>query len=85
MANAKDVAKVVAAQTGVSLTEAEKQVRNSLNAIIEVTKEDGRTTFPGVGTFSAVTRKARTGRNPKTGEALEIPAKDTIKFKPSSK
>lgn len=85
MANAKDVAKIIAAQTGVSLVQAESQVRNSLNAIIEVTKQDGRVTFPGVGTFSSVSRKARTGRNPKTGAILEIPAKDTIKFKPSSK
>jgi len=36
----------------------------------------------GFGTFQVVTRKARTGRNPQTGEALQIPAKKVPKFTP---
>lgn len=35
-----------------------------------------------VGTIKQVTRAARTGHNPSTGAALEIPAKRTLKFKP---
>lgn len=37
----------------------------------------------GVGTFTAVDTEARTGRNPTTGEALQIPASKRISFKPS--
>jgi len=36
----------------------------------------------GFGTFKVVTRQARTGRNPKTGESLAIPAHRTVKFVP---
>jgi DNA-binding protein HU-beta len=38
-------------------------------------------TLPGFGTFSLAERAARTGRNPKTGEALEIAASRAAKFK----
>ena len=38
----------------------------------------------GFGTFKTVTRKARTGRNPKTGEAMKIKASKTVRFSPSS-
>ncbi len=38
----------------------------------------------GFGTFKKVDRKARTGRNPKTGEAMKIKASKTVRFSPSS-
>lgn len=38
----------------------------------------------GFGIFKAVNREAHTGRNPKTGESIQIEAKTVIKFKPSS-
>ena len=38
-------------------------------------------TFPGLGKLVVVNRKARTGRNPATGEAIKIPAKKTLKFR----
>ena len=38
----------------------------------------------GFGTFKNVTREARTARNPRTGETLEVGEKNTIRFKPSS-
>ena len=39
--------------------------------------------LPGVGKFSVVDRAARVGRNPATGEELQIPAKKAVKFKSS--
>jgi len=57
------------------------------SAIAAVTKSLGRgeqVTLPGFGTFSVSTRKARSGRNPRTGETIEIPAAKTAKFKPGS-
>jgi DNA-binding protein HU-beta len=41
--------------------------------------------LPGFGTFTCPTRKARKGRNPKTGEAIEIPAYTIPVFRPSKK
>ncbi len=38
-------------------------------------------TFPGVGKLVLVNRKARKGRNPKTGETIQIPAKKVVKFR----
>lgn len=38
-------------------------------------------TLPGIGKLVLVERKARMGRNPKTGEAIQIPAKTVVKFR----
>lgn len=45
----------------------------------------GSTKLPGLGTLAPVQRKARNGRNPKTGEPLMIPAKLVVKFSTSKK
>ena len=38
-------------------------------------------TIPGLGSFSVVDKAARTGRNPQTGEAIQIAARKSVKFK----
>jgi DNA-binding protein HU-beta len=43
--------------------------------------KDGKVILTGFGTFEKVHRKARTGRNPKTGEAIKIKASNVVKFK----
>ncbi len=43
-------------------------------------KKDGKVTLVGFGTFAKVRRKARKGRNPQTGEAIKIKAKNAVKF-----
>ena len=47
-----------------------------------IAKETKKTSFtlPGLGKFSVIERKARTGRNIRTGETIQIPAKKTVKF-----
>jgi DNA-binding protein HU-beta len=47
---------------------------------IKHAKKDGVFVVPGLGRLKKVQRKARTGRNPQTGEALKIKAKTTAKF-----
>jgi DNA-binding protein HU-beta len=42
-------------------------------------------TLVGFGTFQKTRRKARKGRNPQTGEAIKIKAKNVVKFKPGKK
>lgn len=43
----------------------------------------GRFSYPEFGTFSKKHRKARAGKNPRTGEALQIPASNSVNFKPA--
>ena len=47
------------------------------------TEVEGRFAVPGFGTFDVKTRAARKGRNPKTGEEIDIPASKTVAFKPA--
>ena len=44
-------------------------------------KKNGVFVLPGIGRLVRVDRKARTGRNPATGEAIKIPAKKVVKFR----
>jgi len=46
-------------------------------------KKSGRFSYPDFGTFTLRKRKARTGRNPQTGEKLKIKASKTVGFKPA--
>lgn len=48
-------------------------------------KKDGKVTLVGFGTFMKLRRKARKGRNPQTGEAIKIKARNVVKFKPGKK
>lgn len=42
-----------------------------------------RFSYPNFGTFTVKTRKAREGRNPRTGDVIKIPASKTVGFKPA--
>ena len=72
---------VMAEKTGLS----KKDVNNFLdvmtNLIYGEVKKEGEFTLPGVGKLVKVNRKARTGRNPATGEEIQIPAKTVVKFR----
>src|SRR5512143_604779 len=50
---------------------------------IAETKKKGAFVLPGIGKSVLVKRKARTGRNPATGEAIKIPAKTVVKVRPA--
>ena len=69
------------------VTETKKQaamaVEIFLGTIKRTLKKRDKVYLSGFGTFSIIKRKARTGRNPKTGEAVKIAAKFTPKFKPA--
>jgi nucleoid DNA-binding protein len=47
-------------------------------------QRDGKLTLPGFGTFTVRMTSARIGRNPRTGEPVEIPAASTVGFKPAA-
>lgn len=55
-----------------------------LDALAEGIKQDDNVQLIGFGTFKVATRGPRTGRNPKTGEAMKIKASKTVRFVASS-
>lgn len=65
-----------------------KHAEEALAAVLESIKEGvqsaGKVQIIDFGTFATKTREARTGRNPKTGKAIAIPASKTVAFKASS-
>jgi len=63
---------------------AEEAVAAVLDAIANGVRSDGTVQLIGFGTFNVKSRAARMGRNPKTGEAMQIKASKTVGFKPSS-
>lgn len=60
-----------------------KQAVQTLDALTELAYKNAKNSFtlPGIGKLVLVNRKARMGRNPKTGEAIKIPAKKVVKFR----
>ncbi len=66
-------------------TLSKKDVANLLEKMVELAyrevKNNGEFVVPGVGKLVKVKRKARLGRNPATGEQIQIPAKTVVKFR----
>ncbi|MCZ6836265.1 MAG: HU family DNA-binding protein [Planctomycetota bacterium] len=74
----------VAAELGDSKASASRAVEAVIHSITNGIKEDSNVTIVGFGTFTKKNRAARTGRNPSTGEPMQIRASTTVGFKPSA-
>ncbi len=59
-------------------------IERALAEIGAAIQRDGRVTLPGFGTFTVRHSSARVGRNPRTGEAIDLPASATVAFKPAA-
>jgi len=70
----------VAKEAKITKAAAAKAVNAITETITKDLKKGGRISLPGFGTFSVTNRKARTGRNPQTGQEIQIPASKTPKF-----
>ena len=70
----------IASGAGLSKTDASKALDSTLNAIKASLKKGQKVTLVGFRAFSTVRRKARKGRNPKTGQVINIPAARVPKF-----
>lgn len=77
--------KDLATATGVSNKVAKSMVETFVEIILKETKKNGVSIVPGLGKLVRVERKARTGRNPATGEAIKIPAKKVVRFRIAKK
>jgi DNA-binding protein HU-beta len=79
--NKLDLVSNVADHSGLSKIDATKAVDAVVGSITGALKDGGEVRLVGFGTFSTSKRKASTGRNPRTGEPMQIPASTQAKFK----
>ena len=82
--NKGDLVAKVAGDTGLTKVQAESAFNSLVAAITGALKKSRKVTIVGFGTFSVARRKARTGRNPRTGAAIKIAARKVPKFAPGS-
>lgn len=79
--NKNDLVASVADATELSKTDAAKAVASVFDAITKELSGGGEVRLVGFGTFSVGRRQASQGRNPRTGEKIQIPASNQAKFK----
>jgi DNA-binding protein HU-beta len=73
----------MAKEAGISKVAAAAALNSFMDGVSKaLKKKDGKVTLVGFGTFAKVRRKARTGRNPQTGDPIKIKARSVVKFKP---
>jgi DNA-binding protein HU-beta len=83
--NKSDIITKMVETTNLTQAESDEALTALLDTIKEALKNGEKITLIDFGSFSVVERKVRMGRNPKTGEPIEIPASRSVKFKPSEK
>ena len=71
----------IAEKSGLSKKQAELALGAFIDSVTEALKAGDKVQLMGFGTFEVKERAARTGRNPSTGETIEIPASKTPSFK----
>jgi len=79
--NKQELIENVAKKTQLTKKDATAAVDATLDAIKRGTKKGG-VTLAGFGSFNVANRKARMGRNPKTGEEIKIKASKSVRFRP---
>ena len=81
--NKTELIAIAAEKAGMTKKDAERAVNAALEAISAELAAGNRVQLAGFGIFETKTRQARTGRNPKTNETIEIPASTSVTFKAS--
>ena len=71
----------MAEEAGITKVQAGNAVKSMFDGIVSSLQQGNKVSFSGFGTFDVSDRKARTGRNPQTGEAIQIAASKVPKFK----
>lgn len=79
--NKTELISAMAEKAEISKKEAEKALAAFTNVVADVLVDGDKVQLVGFGTFEVVERAARIGRNPKTGETIEIAASKSPKFK----
>ena len=77
-----DLVEKIAAKANLTKAAAERALNAFLASVEDALVKESKLTLTGFGTFAVETRKARQGRNPRTGDTLTIPACKILKFRP---
>lgn len=79
--NKQALVELVHEKVGGTKVQAEEIVNGIFDAIVSTLSKGGEVSIAGIGIFSVKARAARTARNPKTGEAVQVPATKVPKFR----
>ncbi|HXI02068.1 MAG TPA: HU family DNA-binding protein [Candidatus Saccharimonadales bacterium] len=79
--NKAELINLIADEADITKAQATAAIGAFVDGVTNSLKKGARVTLVGFGTFSTSKRKARTGRNPQTGEAIKIKAKKVVRFK----
>ena len=77
----KDIAIAIANDLGITQIQSRQYIQKTLDAIIDALRDKGRLELRDFGVFECKTRKARKGRNPKTGADVAVPEKLVVTFR----
>ena len=83
--NKQDLIDAMADKADISKVSAETALNTLLESIVATVAEDGKVAIAGFGNFELSHRSARSGRNPQTGETIQIAASNVPKFKAGKK
>ena len=78
----KEMARAIAAEMGILQTQAQEVVQRVFDSITETLVQEGRIELRNFGVFEVKERRPRRARNPRTGEAVDVPGKRVVTFKP---
>ena len=78
--NKKQLVAKISSTLGQSKADAERTFDSITTIILDALKNDDTVKIAGFGTYKVAKRKARVGRNPRTGESIQIPASKRPKF-----
>jgi len=79
--NKADIINKVHEELGITKADAEKAVETMISSVVDTLVAGQEVSIAGLGIFSAKMRNARTARNPRTGESIEVPAMRVPKFR----
>lgn len=79
--NKAELSSSIAEKSGLSQADAKAALDALIESVTEGLADGDRISLVGFGSWSVEQRDARTGRNPRTGEAIQIAAKKVVKFK----
>ena len=79
--NKAELIEIAAKEADISKAAAGKALDGIIAAVVKTVSKGDTVTLVGFGTFKSAKRAARTGKNPKTGESIKIPAKTVLKFR----
>ncbi len=78
----EDIARRLKKKCGLSQAAARTAVRTIVDALREAVRQGERVELRGFGIFTVRARNPKKGRNPKTGQAVDVPARKVVRFKP---